>query len=258
MALLQIGRPLEAERVFRRAIEISRADKTDAAVSPMLLLNYGRALRELGRLDEATDYAERAYARAQQAGHEVVTNQSLIERARIYREQHKFVRATEMLMQVEPRLRRDLPPSHYAFAGLASERSLISLGDGDLEKAVQLANEAVAMDEAAIKSGGQGAGFLPVFLFRRSAAELELRELGKARADAERALSLLQDYTEPVAFSMNVGRAYWALGRALQAQAKPDEARAAFRSAAEHLEKTLGPDHPESRAARQLATLGLQ
>jgi serine/threonine-protein kinase len=258
LVLMQIGRPLEAERVFRRAIEISRADNTDVAVSPMLLLNYGRTLRELGRLDEAAEYAERAYAKAQQAGNGVVTNQALLERARIYREQHKIARAAEMLTEVEPRLRRDLPPSHYAFAGLASERSLISLADGELEKALQLANGAVAMDEAAIKSGGQGVGLLPVFLFRRSAAELELREPDKARADAGRALSLLQDSTEPGIFSMNVGRAYLALGRALQAQGKPDEAHAAFRSAAEHLEKTLGPDHPDSRAARQLASLGPQ
>jgi hypothetical protein len=39
------------------------------------------------------------------------------------------------------------------------------------------------------------------------------------------------------------------VNRALQAQGNNDEARAAFRSAAEHLEKTLGPDHPDSRAA---------
>jgi hypothetical protein len=62
-------------------------------------------------------------------------------------------------------------------------------------------------------------------------------------------LNLLQGPTDSGAFSMNVGRSYLALGRALQAEGKPDEADAAFRSAAEHLEKTLGPDHPESRAA---------
>lgn len=249
MALLQVGRPLEAERVFRRALEVSRSDNTDAAVSATLLLNYGRTLRELGRLTEATDYAERAYAKVSQAGDEVVTNQSLLELARIYREQHKLARATEMLTQVEPSLRRDLSSTHYAFASLASERSLIALGNDDLERARQLANEAVSIDEAAIKSGGQGAGLLPVLLFRRSTVELELHESGQARTDAERALNLLQNPANPGAFSMNVGRAYFALGRALQAQGKTDEADAAFRSAAEHLERTLGTDHPELRAA---------
>jgi len=42
-------------------------------------------------------------------------------------------------------------------------------------------------------------------------------------------------------------------GRALQAQGKRDEARAAFRSASEHLQTTLGPDHPNTHIARQLA-----
>jgi len=41
----QLGRPLDAERMYRRAIDISRDGKTDDAVSPMLLANYVRRLR---------------------------------------------------------------------------------------------------------------------------------------------------------------------------------------------------------------------
>jgi tetratricopeptide (TPR) repeat protein len=252
LALLQSGRPLEAEGLFRRAMDIDRADNTDAAVTATTLPNYGKSLRDLGRLDEAADYVERAYAKGQQAGHEVAMNQALIELGRIYREQRKFGVATEKLAQVEPRLRSALPPGHYAFAAIASERSLIAEGSGDLKQALQLANQAVEMVEAAIKSGGQGAGLLPVFLFRRSALELELGKPEKARADAERSVSLLQDSTESGTFSVNVGRAYMALGHALQAQGNSQAVQAAFRSAAEHLEKTLGPDHPDTRTARQL------
>jgi eukaryotic-like serine/threonine-protein kinase len=252
LALFQIGRPLEAEPLFRRDIDISRADSTEAAVSPMTLLNYGRTLRELGRLTQAADYAERAYALAEQAKDEVVIDQSLIERARIYREQGDLAHAEAMLAEVEPRLRGKLPPGHYGFAGTASERSLISLARRDLENALRLANQAVAVDEAAIKAGGQGAGLLPIFLFRRSAIELEVRQTDAAVADATRAVNLLQAGIQPGTHSCNLGRAYLTLGRALQAQRKRDQARAAVRSAAEHLQSTLGPDHPETRAARQL------
>lgn len=255
MALFQLGQPLAAERIFRRAIEISRADRIDTAVSPMLLLNYGRTLRELGHLDDAADYADRAYAKAQQAGHEVVIDQSLIERARIYREKRDFGRAAAMLAEAEPRLRRNLPPGHYAFASVASERSLISLADGDLPDALRLANEAVAIDEAAIKAGGQGAGVLPTFLLHRSTVELEARRPDDAAADGDRALSLLQAAAQPGTLSSNLGRAYLTLGRALQAQGKREEARVAFQSAAEHLQNALGPDHPDARTARQLAGL---
>jgi len=53
--------------------------------------------------------------------------------------------------------------------------------------------------------------------------------------------------------SNGVGFAYLALGRALQAQGKADEARTAFASAAQNLERSAGPDHPDSRTARRLA-----
>jgi tetratricopeptide (TPR) repeat protein len=252
LALFQIGRPLEAEPLFRRDIDISRADSTEAAVSPMTLLNYGRTLRELGPLTQAADYAERAYASAEQAKDEVVIDQALIERARIYRQQGDLAHAEAMLAEVEPRLRRKLPPGHYAFAGTASERSLIFLARADIDNALRLARQAVAIDEAAIKAGGQGAGVLPIFLFRQSAIELEARQTDAALADAARAVNLLQTSNQPGTYSSNLGRAYLTLGRALQAQGKREEARAAARSATEHLQSTLGPDHPETRAARQL------
>jgi len=253
LALYQSGRALEAERVFRRAIDISRADKTEDAVSPMLLTNYARALRDLGRLDEAADYAERAYAKAQQQDHQVVINQSLLLRALIYCDQGDLTRATAMLSEVEPRLRRNLPPGHYAFSSLASEQSLIALARGDPRTALRLADQALVIDEAAIKAGGQGAGALPIVLIRRSAVELEVGRPDQAAADAARALSLLQASTQPGASSCNLGRAYLALANALEAQGKHNEARAAARSAVEQLQNALGLDHPETRAAWQLA-----
>jgi serine/threonine-protein kinase len=253
LALSQLGRPLEAEGIFRRAIEISRADQTDETVSPMLLLNHGRVLRDLGRLDEAAGSAERAYAKARRAGDQVVINQSLLERARIYRDQRDLARAEAMLAEVEPRLRRNLPAGHIAFASLASERALIAQAAGDLGAALRLASQAMDIAEASVKAGRQGADFLPTLLLRRSDLKLQLRRPDEAAADATRGLSLLQTAAQPGTFSSTLGRAYLTLGRALQAQGKPEEARAALRSAVQHLQSALGPDHPDTRAARQLA-----
>jgi hypothetical protein len=53
----------------------------------------------------------------------------------------------------EPRLRKDLPPGHYAFASLLSERSLLELERGDLPSALRPANQAVDAVEAANKAG---------------------------------------------------------------------------------------------------------
>ena len=62
----------------------------------------------------------------------------------------------------------------------------------------------------------------------------------------------------PGVFSSTLGRAYLTLGLALRAQGKRDEALTAFRSAAEYLEKALGPDHPDARSARESLGQGMQ
>ncbi|MBZ5549204.1 MAG: serine/threonine-protein kinase [Acidobacteriia bacterium] len=258
LALLQIGRPLEAERLFRRAIEISRADQSEQGVSPMLLNNYASTLDDLARLDEASGYAERAYARARQAGDEVVTNQSLLTRARIYRDQHDFARGLAMLDEVEPRLRKDLPPGHYAFGSLLSERSLLELERGDLPSALRLATQAVDAMEAATKAGKAGSNFLPAVYLRRAKVELQAGRPDVAATDVALALHLLQKDLPSPTLSSKSGRAYLLLARVLMAQGKTDEARAAARTAVEHLQSTLGPDHPDTRSARQLAEADTQ
>ena len=67
------------------------------------------------------------------------------------------------------------------------------------------------------------------------------------------AVKLVQAGIPADAFSSITGRASLNLGRALQAQGKSDEARAAFRSAVENLQSTLGPEHPDTRGAMQMA-----
>ena len=70
------GRQLDAERTYRRALDISRTDETDNAIQPALLLKYAGALHEVGRSAEAADYAERASARAGQAGDQMILDQA--------------------------------------------------------------------------------------------------------------------------------------------------------------------------------------
>ena len=78
----QVGRPLEAERVYRRVLQINRDNHTDDAVFPSVLINYARILRQLNRLQEAADYAERAYTKAKRAGHELAVADSDAARCR--------------------------------------------------------------------------------------------------------------------------------------------------------------------------------
>jgi len=256
LTLSYAGRPLEAEKAYRRAIDISRTNQTEDAVLPTVLYNYSAVLRELRRLDEAADYAERAYVKARQAGDQVLIDKVTLQRARIYRDRHDLTRASETLAEVEPRLRRELPPGHFAFAALIIEKALLAQAKGDLPAALELADQAVSLSEAAIKAGGGGAVQLPTLLVRRSQIELEAKRPDPAQADADRALKLLQEAPQSGAFSSSLGQAYLAAARALQAQGKRDEARGAGRFAAEQLKDALGPDHPDTRSALELAEAG--
>lgn len=253
-AMSVAGRPYEAEKIFRRAIDLSGATHAEDTATPALLNQYADVLRDLGRLPEAARYAEAAYTKADRINDHVVLEQSLLNRARIYRLQGNLARASAMLTEVEPLLRRDLPSGHYAFASLANEHALLAQAQGDLPTALRLNGEAIAITEAALKGGGQG--WLFGLLMTRSQMELQSGDADKARATAERSLSMAVDATEPGSFSSLTGQCYLALGRALQAQGKRDEARAAFRSATEHFQNALGPNHPGTLAARQLADLG--
>jgi tetratricopeptide (TPR) repeat protein len=158
-----------------------------------------------------------------------------------------------MLAEVEPRLRRTLPAGHFAFAVLAFEKARNAAARGDISSAQKLVDQAVEIDEAAIKGGKQGSFYLPTVLVGRAEIELQGGHADLAVADTSRALDVLQKVMKPGTFSCVQGRAFLALGRALQAQSKLDQARTAFHSAVENLRSTIGPNHPETLHARQMS-----
>jgi eukaryotic-like serine/threonine-protein kinase len=253
LALNQLGRVADSERIYRRAIAVSLADGTERSVSPMLLANYSRVLLDLGRADEADDYATRAHQKAVQSGDEVVVNQSLLMLASIARARGDLGRADALLTEVEPRLHRALPSGHIAFGSLASYRSLVAMSRGDLAAALSLADRAVAIVDESVRAGRQGADLLPTLLVRRADVEARLMRLDAAEADATRAVALLRAGAEPGTYSVGLGRAYGCLGRALLAKGRNAEGRAALTTSAEQLERALGADAPEAGRARRLA-----
>jgi tetratricopeptide (TPR) repeat protein len=255
LELDQIGRTLEAEQIERRALDLTSDGNSAEVSTSMILNNYAKMLRKLNRLDEAANYAQRSYDKAQSEHNQLVTGQSLLERARIAISQHKFAQASALLSELEPQMRKHLPPAHYAFASLAADRSKIALGEGDLALALQFSDQSVALGEAALNSGGQGAFAFPGFLLNRSAIELASGSLEQAVADANRALAWQKSNTQPGSFSSTLGYAYLALARALDAQGQHGDAQPAANLAAQNLEKCLGADHPDARSAIQLATL---
>ena len=256
LELDQIGRTLEAEATERRVLDLIRDRSSGGESSAMILNNYAKILRKLNRLDEANDYAQRSYEEAQREHNSLVTSQSLLERARIAISQHRFPDASEFLSEVEPQMRKHLPPTHYAFASLASDRARIALGEGNQALALQFANEAVSIGESALKRGGEGAFAFPGYLMNRSAIELASGNVESAATDANRALALVQSKAPPNSFSSILGYAHLAVARVLEAQGKHEPARNQAALAAQNLQKCLGVDHPETLSAVQLSGLG--
>jgi serine/threonine-protein kinase len=243
LVVSSLGRPLDAERLFRRAIDVTSAGGNEKGVSPMLLNNYARALMEVGRLPDAMRYAERAYRDARSAGSEVVITQSMFLRTLLHLRRGEPERAATILTELEPRAAR-IPHTNFAHAILASLQALVAQARGDAAAAGAAHDLAVALAKDQDPEG--------LVLARRSAFHLERGRVEEARSDAEQALAVEQELAGADALSNRIGRAHLALARALHAQGKGDEARAAAAAAVGHLEPTAGAEHPDTRAARAL------
>jgi tetratricopeptide (TPR) repeat protein len=233
--------------LLRRSLLISSADGSQDRVEPILWNNLARPLLELGRLSEAITLAERAHAGAVRERDEVVTNQALLLRGRLHLANGNLARAAQIFDGLEPRSRRMYPAHHTEIVALTIERAALAQARGEMDTASTLADRAVAMAES-----NPHLGYL-LFrsLVRRSGLALQLKRFEAAASDAARAVTLELERTDPDARSCYAGHAYLALGRALAGQGRADDARSAFASAQQHLEPTLGEDHPDTRAARE-------
>jgi serine/threonine-protein kinase len=245
LTVRMLGRPLEAERLFRRSIEINSADGAGAHAPPSVVCNLARVLRDLDRLGEAAHHARRCYQDAITTGHQLAVNQALFVLAATQREQGALDRATTTLAELGARFERMLPPGDLQFASLRVERSLLAAARGDLAAALSEADAAVAMAEAS----RQQPQYLRRVLRNRAEVNLMARRADRAAADAERAVQLELQAAEPGSLSSTVGLAYLALGRALQAQGRTQDAQGALLSAARHLRPTLGERHRATRDA---------
>jgi tetratricopeptide (TPR) repeat protein len=176
----------------------------------------------------------------------------LLELSRIFRAEHDLPRSEAMLAQVEPRLRKSLPPGHYAFAALSSQRALNALERHDAASALQLVDQSIAMIQAAVKTGGTGSFTLPGLFTDRSSIDLALGRSEQAEADAGRAIELLLPDEPAGNVSSKLGRAYLAQARALASEGRSIQARAAASNALAQLESAIGPDHPDTQSARLL------
>jgi serine/threonine protein kinase/tetratricopeptide (TPR) repeat protein len=253
--LLRAGRPLDAERCLRRTIETERGTWGVEGVSGTSLAVYSDILIELGRINEAGGYAQQGYQQGLRAGDGVAMRAALLQLSRAYRAQGDLVRSGQSLSELEGQLHRTLPAQHVYFGRLASELAQNALAAGDLLKAMEYADRAVAIAREWREKTHGSALYEGEFLVRRSMVLLKLNRADAALANADSAIPILQQVSIPGSYSSDLGRAYLAKGYALRANGKSEEALTAFRTAAQHLENSLGADNSESHVAAQLADI---
>jgi tetratricopeptide (TPR) repeat protein len=246
LVLWELGRPLDAEALYRRAIAISSADGTDARVSAFVLNNLGRTLEELGRYDEAIDYSTRAYEKGRVAGNDVVIMQSLLARAASYRKRGHLAQAAQALDEVDRRANGRWGPTHPGYVSLTLERADLARARGELDEAARLFDRVIAVMETRPDKYA-----LPRALLRRATLSLERRQAAAARVDAENALAIFKEVAGPDATSGVAGRAALLMGRALLMLGREGEAHEALNVAAAHL-TAFGANHPDSALAHEL------
>ena len=162
------GRQLEAQRIYRRALDISRNDESNNAVAPVLLFNYATLLKELGKTTESARYFALASKKAHELNDNVLVDDIDLLQADMFIDAHAFAQSAHLLDEVEQRMHKRYDPAHYVFAEVSSERARIALSRGDLPSAAHFASKAVEIDEASIRRIGQCAALLPYLLMSNS------------------------------------------------------------------------------------------
>jgi tetratricopeptide (TPR) repeat protein len=249
LALRNLGQPLKAEPLLRRAIQITETAGNAEGVTAQKLVNIGLTLEDLDRHAEARVYAERSYEQARRTGQDAALSLSIGLRADVYRQQGDVRRAAAMVAELEQLLTKVNRRGHVMFAVLASQRSSQAKAEGNLATALTEADRAIALAEAA----KAGSVFLPGAHLRRAQIALDLGRPERAWSDVESALRAYQERAGPDAFSSHVARAHFERGRALNALGRAGEAHAEFAKSLEHFESCLGPEHSATRRARELA-----
>ena len=244
-----LGQQVEAERLYSRALEITRVGAGTEGVSPQLVNNLARVLRELDRPQEAARLSGQALAAARRNGDTLMQRRALVVQASAYRLAGDLVRSQRAMDELVSRVAREEAPGHIAIANVAGEQAALALARGDRAAAAALADRAVALAEPS----EQRVEYLPRLLLRRAEIQLALGHADRSQADARRALEMWQASLGADVLSGWIGLAHVMLGEAARSLGRAEEARTEGAEALRHLQPCLGPTHSATRAAERLA-----
>jgi serine/threonine-protein kinase len=242
-----VGDIRKAEPLLRRSLELRRSIEGDDAVAPTYLFNYAGVLHRLARYEDA-ERVFRETIRMARSRQSRVELEATMELADVYTERGDILAAEKQLGLLEPHLGRTyFNPLRRAL--LAYSRGVLALRRGEPARArEELLASTRLFDE--VKARLTQNVFALIGLAR---AEAALGNGQAAAAAAGRAVALAESQIEPGAPSYLVGHSKAVLGEVQLAAGNRSGARVTLAAALDHLERTLGPEHPATKKSLQLA-----
>jgi serine/threonine protein kinase len=220
-------------------------------VWPVIIANYAHALEVVGRFDEALAAFDQAYDSAVKNGFVSAQGYALIGKANILVQ-------TNSLDQAQTELDRAAAILHGKVSDTSSTQMRRMLVQTELDAArgkLKVAQDGIAHVVELLNAQGDKTNSALVTAYRqRAEIELKLDDPAKAKEDALKAVELARKIGEGNSYSAFTGQANLILGTVLHAQGDNAAARTALTTAVQHLDKTEGADHPDTRRAQKILT----
>jgi serine/threonine protein kinase len=237
----RMGRPREALTFVAQAADLAKPGGEDTASSPIMAVLRARMLLDLGRADEALRLLERTQLRD---GRLAPVNARAWEFVALV---HQLRGDPDAAVAV---LERDLAQTRGTGQPVPDAISQVALADALLAR--HDADRALAeLDELDAGPGIQAVRWESLWL--RARAHNMAGRPAQAEAAARAAIVEAARRASSEGHSALRGHAFLELARALAAQGRAEEARAAGDRAVAELADSLGPEHSATRAAAALA-----
>jgi len=238
----------KAEPLCRRVLELRRSIESAESVAPTYTYNLAGVLVELARYEEATALMEESIRVAMARGEWRIAYDAMMSLAGISIERGDYSLASIQLERVRPYL-EDQRFNSFRRAQWAYWTGRLAAARGDQESARAAFAKAIEI----FGKEPQKIALNVQALVALAQSQQALGDAAAATTSIDQALALAEAFVEAGSPSYLVGRSLAARGDLQLAVGTRDAARATFKQALEHLNTTLGADHPATQAALKKA-----
>ena len=242
---------LAAER-YRHALTSEEQILGADAVSGATLNNLARKSVRLARLDDAEKYSERALKRFRSVGTPSQIALALLANSEVRLAQGRFDEAKALLAQARAQIGAKADTAQSPAPSLLFQQAKLERAQGDAAEALRTIDTLTQRTQAA---GAPPEPRVSRYQRRRERAEtlLALGLYDAALGDIADAITCARELQGSAPASSYTGLALLTDARLLNGRGDANSARARAAEALLHLQATLGPDHPDTRHAAQLA-----